>query len=140
MGIQTQFDTKLWQPIFYVMLYCKYFFGTKLVKISFSSKRTIRAQFGQISFNLKSHELPQRFSLKHFNMMRHNRQPNVTLVSFPQKSSFSRIRQFELNLAHKYRALYLTNCCRNFYKHFSMVGCISQIFLILVNVCQKSFF
>ena len=51
-------------------------------KISFSGKTTIRAQFGPKVFNLISHDLSQRFVLKLFSMMGHNRQTKITQVSF----------------------------------------------------------
>ena len=50
--------------------------------IFFSGKKIIRTQFDPKLFNLISHDLSQRFFLKHFSRMRHNRQTIVTLVSF----------------------------------------------------------
>ena len=54
--------------------------------IFFSGKNRIRTQFGPKLFNLISHDLSQRFFLKHFSRMRHNRQTMVTLLSFPRNS------------------------------------------------------
>ena len=156
--IYVQIGPKLQHLVSYNLPYCKDFFetlwhkGAQLVdnsrisqlsqKIPFSSKRTICVQFRPKVFNLISHDLSQNcYFWKHFSIMRRNRLAKVTLVSFPQKSSFNTIVQFDPNFGKNYVTLCPRELCLLIHSlkilKCGMIEYNSYTKVILVNLPKK---
>ena len=95
-------------------------------KISFWGKGKV--------YNLLSHDSLYQDLLKFYHMIWHNGQTKVALVNFLKNILLG---QYGPNLAQTYTTLYLINYCRDFQKHFSMMGCIIQTLVILVNFSKK---
>ena len=113
-------------------------------KISFSVKRTIKAQFGPKLFNFISHDLSQRFFLEHFNMMGHRqtKTDKGNKGQFYQKSFFRAIGQFGHNLGQNYailwrKQLYPMICCLRILKCCSMMGFNIQTKVRSVSLPKK---
>ena len=113
-------------------------------KISFSGKRTIKTQFGPKLFNFISHDLLQRFFLKHFSMMgdRQTKADKGNIGQFPQKSFFSAIGQFGHKLGQNYatlwhKQLYLMICSLRILKCCSMMGFNIQTKVMSVSLPKK---
>ena len=78
-----------------------------------------------------------RIFLKFYHIIGHNRQTKVALVKFLKNLLLG---QYGPNLAQTYTTLLLINCSRDIQKHFSMMRCIIQTLVILVNFSKKFLF
>ena len=117
--------------ILYIFAQISKYFG----KIAHMSLLT---RIGPELFNLISHDLSQRFSLKHFCMMEHSRQAIVTLVSFHRKPVTVQMGNLIPVWATLYRKqLCLMICSLRILKCGCMMGFNIQTKVMLASLPKK---